>query len=97
MLDLQFISDNIDAIQENCANRGVQVDLEKLLQLATTRKELILEGDQLRSQQKETSAGIPKAKDNEEKQALIAKGKELRKQVAAIEAKSKRGGRTTPL
>ncbi len=72
MLDLQFISDNIDAIQENCANRGVQVDLEKLLQLATKRKELILEGDQLRSQQKETSAGIPKAKDNEEKQALIA-------------------------
>ncbi|HTI51207.1 MAG TPA: serine--tRNA ligase, partial [Planctomycetaceae bacterium] len=82
MLDLQFLCDHIDQVAENCRNRGVSVDLDALLNLKNRRGELILEVDQLRREQNEVSAQIPKEKDAAQKQALIARGKELRQQVA---------------
>ena len=88
MLDLAFICDNKDAVAENCRNRGVEVDLDKLIQLRDRRSELIQQGDQLRHDQKATSSQIPKAAADE-KQALIARGKELREQVGANEAEQK--------
>ena len=88
MLDLAFICDNKDAVAENCRNRGVEVDLDKLIQLRDRRSELIQQGDQLRHDQKETSSQIPKAAADE-KQALIARGKELREQVNENEAEQK--------
>ena len=29
MLDLQYICEHLDAVAENCRNRGVEVDLDK--------------------------------------------------------------------
>jgi seryl-tRNA synthetase len=89
MLDLQFICENLEAVAENCRNRGVDVDLGKVVALRDQRSRLIVEGDALRHQQKETSAQIPQAKDPEQKQKLIAQGKELRQQVATNEAELK--------
>lgn len=89
MLDLQFITDNLDAVRQNCTNRGVQVDLDELVRLGESRKKLIVEGDELRREAKEVSSGIPKEKDADQKQALIAKGKELREKVSAVEAELK--------
>ena len=88
MLDLQFIADNRDAVLENCRNRGVKVDVDRLLALRDQRSGLIVAGDQLRHEQKDLSARIPKA-GGDEKQALIARGKELRELVAANEAQQR--------
>lgn len=89
MLDLQFICDNTDAIRENCRNRGVEIDLDRLLELREERGRLIQEGDRLRHEQKEASAQIPKAANDEEKQKLVEKGRELREQVKQNEARQK--------
>jgi len=89
MLDLQFICDNRDAVEVNCANRGVAVDLNKLIELRESRNQLIQEGDELRHQQKQLSAEIPKTKDAEKNQSLIAQGKELREKISANESKQK--------
>ena len=89
MLDLQFICENPDAIAENCRNRGVVVNLDRLLELRDSRNRLIVEGDGLRHRQKELSAEMPKTKEAEKKQSLIAQGKELREQIAANEAGQK--------
>lgn len=86
MLDLQFLCDNRDLVEANCRNRGVSVDLDGLLRLRDRRSELIQREDSLRHEQKETSAGIPKTKDADEKAKLVARGKELREQIAAAEA-----------
>ena len=59
MLDLQFICDNRDAVAENCRNRGVEVDIDKLVELRERRSGLIQEGDRLRHDQKATSSQIP--------------------------------------
>ncbi len=88
MLDLQFICDNRDAVAENCRNRGVEVDIDKLVELRERRSGLIQAGDQLRHDQKATSSQIPKAAADE-KQSLIARGKELRGLVGENEAELK--------
>jgi seryl-tRNA synthetase len=85
MLDLQFVCENLEAVQQNCRNRGVSVDLSRITSLRELRGKLIAAGDNLRREQKELSAQIPKTKDADEKQKLIAKGKELREAIAANE------------
>jgi seryl-tRNA synthetase len=89
MLDLQFICDNADLVALNCRNRGIQVDLQKVLQLRQRRGEIILQGDNLRREQNEVAQSIPKEKDAARKQAAIARGKELKTIVAANDVELK--------
>jgi seryl-tRNA synthetase len=84
MLDLSFICDHAAEVQENCRNRGVNIDVSKLVALADQRRNLIAAGDKLRHEQKEVSGRIPKASPDE-RPALVARGKELREQVSASE------------
>lgn len=88
MLDLQFICDNADVVRLNCGRRGVEIDLDRLLELRDQRRELIQQGDALRSEQKDVSSKIPKA-SADDRPALIARGKELREQVGTCEATQK--------
>ena len=89
MLDLQFICDHLDEVAENCRNRGVAVDVAAFLTLRDRRGELISQGDQLRREQNELSALIPKEKDTQQKQVFISRGKELRQLVTQREAELK--------
>ena len=89
MLDLQFLCENRDAVQENCRNRGVDVDLDQLIELRDRRGRIIAEGDQLRHEQKECSSQIPRTKNSDQKQTLIARGKGLREQVSQSDAELK--------
>lgn len=84
MLDLQFICDHLDEVEQNCRNRGVQVNLEALIRLRDQRNSLISSGDDHRRQQKEISARIPKA-TAEERPGLIELGRQLREQVTAMD------------
>ena len=85
MLDLQYICDNLEPVAENCRNRGVEVDLDSIVALRGRRSDLITSGDQLRREQKATSSQIPTAESDEAKQALIARGRELREQLQGLE------------
>lgn len=89
MLDLQFICENKAAVAENCTNRGVTVDLDRILELSEQRKRLIQEGDQSRHEQKESSSQIPQTSDPEKKQALIERGKLLRERINLYEVQLK--------
>jgi seryl-tRNA synthetase len=86
MLDLQYICDHVDEVAENCRNRGVAVDLAAFLNLRNDRGLLISQVDRCRREQNELSAQIPKEKDAQKKQELIARGKELRQLVTQKEA-----------
>ncbi|SFI56263.1 serine--tRNA ligase [Planctomicrobium piriforme] len=85
MLDLQFICDNVELIEQNCRARGVKVDLSDLLRLRESRGALITEGDALRHEQKEIAAKIPKA-SAEERPVFVERGKALKVDVAKNEA-----------
>ncbi|MEY3175135.1 MAG: Serine--tRNA ligase [Planctomycetota bacterium] len=84
MLDLQFICDHRDEVVENCRKRGVQADVDAVLRLRQERNELIARADDLRRQQKEVSAQIPKA-SAADRPSLVEQGRVLRDQVAAAD------------
>jgi seryl-tRNA synthetase len=84
MLDLQFICDHRDEVIENCNKRGVQADVDAVIRLRDQRNALIVRGDEIRRQQKDVSARIPKAAADE-RPALIEQGKVLRDEVSAID------------
>lgn len=88
MLDLQYICDNAELVEQNCKNRGVECDLPRILELRQQRSTLISAGDKIRQQQRETAAQIPKA-SAEERPALIEAGKQLKIDVAANESELK--------
>jgi seryl-tRNA synthetase len=88
MLDLQFIYDHLDAVAENCRNRGVKVDLSRFKDLRDRRNGLIAEIDHTRHEQKEVSQQIPKAAAAE-RPALVERGRALRERIAALEAEQR--------
>lgn len=88
MLDLQFICENRDAVIDNCLKRGVTADVDAVIRLRDERNALIAKGDDLRRQQKEISAQIPKA-SAEERPKLVEQGKSLREQVSQTEEQQK--------
>lgn len=85
MLDLQFICDNPELVEQNCKNRGVQCNIARILELRDQRSSLITAGDELRRQQKETAAKIPKA-SADERPGFVEHGKQLKLDVAENEA-----------
>ena len=80
MLDRKFIIQNADAVRENCTRRGVECDVDGIVTKEEQRLEKLRLAEELNRQANETSKGIPKAKDADEKKALIEKGRELREQ-----------------
>jgi seryl-tRNA synthetase len=86
MLDLQFVCENQALVEENCRNRGVHVDVARVVELARQRSQLIVEGDKHRHEQKEIAALIPKIADKEQRQALVDKGKFLKTLVTENDA-----------
>lgn len=63
MLDIKFIRENKDLVEQNAKNRGVQVDVVALLELDEKRRKLIASADELRSQRKQGSKGKPSDED----------------------------------
>jgi seryl-tRNA synthetase len=89
MLDPAFIREHLAAVKANVANRNVKADVDRVVALDDERKRLISETQVLQQRQNAISALIPKEKDKDKKQALIAEGRELRAKVAALEAQSR--------
>lgn len=85
MLDLQFICDHVEDVTQNCRNRGVEADIEKIVRLRQRRGELITAGDALRHDHKESSSKIPQESDPQKKQELIARGKQLKTEISSNE------------
>jgi seryl-tRNA synthetase len=89
MLDLQYICDHRDLVVDNCKKRGVEVNVDAVIRLRDERNSLIAKGDDLRRQQKELSAQIPKAAATE-RAALVEQGKQLRDHVGTTEELQKK-------
>lgn len=80
MLDRKFIVENADLVKENCANRGVEADVDRLVQLDGQRRDLQQKVQDLNTQANQVSKSIGKAKDDEERQARKDEGRRLREQ-----------------
>jgi len=59
MLDIHYVRENAEAVKKNCANRGVNVDIDALLESDKKRREHLQEIEQLRAQLKRGSKTKP--------------------------------------
>lgn len=83
MLDIQFIRDNPDLVEEKSKQKNVKVDIKALLNLDAERRKLLTEAEELR-QKRNQQAGDTKGQKPTDEQ--IAEGKVLKEKLAAIEA-----------
>jgi len=84
VLDRRFILENLAAVRENCARRGISVDLDRFVSLEEERKQLQQKLDELNRGANEVARAIPQA-SQEEKPDLIERGKVLRAERATAE------------
>ena len=75
MLELKYIRENLDTVRENCANRGLSVDLDSLLSLDERRRALIAEQQGLREQRNQLAQAMKGRKPSD---AERASGRQLK-------------------
>lgn len=85
MLDLKFIRENAEAIKENCKNRGVQADVDLVVELAGRRSGLMQELNELRQRQNALSKEIPTAAPDE-RAGIIEESKTVKSRIPQMEA-----------
>lgn len=87
MLDINYIRDKAEAVKQNVANRKMAVDIDKLLLIDDERRTLSQQADELRTQRNSNAEELQSIADkkSEAAQRAIAKGKEIKEQLGAIE------------
>jgi len=86
MLDRKFIVENAELVQQNCRNRNVTVDVARLVELDTQRREKLNEVQELNRRANEVSKTIGQAKDAQEREARKEEGRRLREQKDAAQS-----------
>lgn len=85
MLDRKTILEDPAAVKANCDNRGVEVDVDRFVELESRRRPLEQEAQELNRRANEVSKSIGKAKDQAEREARKNEGRELREQKSKLD------------
>lgn len=75
MLDIRFIRENAERVQESAKQKGYSVDVQQLLELDDSRRELQQQVDQLRTRRNEIASQM---KGGKPEQSLVDEGKQLK-------------------
>jgi seryl-tRNA synthetase len=84
MIDIQFLRDNADLVAEKTVQKKYDVDIARLLQLDTERRDLLQTVEALR-QERNKIADSMKQSQGAPDQALIERGRELKVELAERE------------
>lgn len=84
MLDIRFIRDNAEAVQQNAERKGYKADISKLIELDDTRRNLQQQVDELRERRNHNAA---KMKGGKPEQSLIDEGKQIKVELAELEGR----------
>ncbi len=90
MLDRKYILENATAVKQNCTNRNVQVDVDRLVELETARHAILQQVQELNTQSNVESKKIGQAKDEAERDALKIKARVLRERKDAAQSEHDR-------
>ncbi|GAB1432319.1 serine--tRNA ligase [Spirochaetota bacterium] len=86
MLDPKFIKDNLEAVIKNIADRYMKADAELAVALYEKRNGLIKKLEDERRARNENSAAMKGKLETDKRNALIAEGKRLKDNIAAMES-----------
>jgi seryl-tRNA synthetase len=84
MLDPKYIREHAAEVKQNCERRNVRVDLDRFLQLDEERLSRTRDVEALRAE-RNTVANQMKSVSADDREALIAKGKTLKDEIASKE------------
>lgn len=82
MIDIQFVRDNPEVVKTKTAQKGYNIDIDRLLRLDTDRRELLGRVEALRQRRNENAE---KMKGGKPEQALIDEGKQIKVDLAEQE------------
>lgn len=86
MLDIQFVRDNADLVQEKSEQKGYKVNVGELLELDTERRSKLTQIEELRSRRNKLSDEMKGQKPSEDQ---LATGRQLKEEISAREAELK--------
>ncbi|EFJ45296.1 hypothetical protein VOLCADRAFT_82377 [Volvox carteri f. nagariensis] len=84
-LDFKFIKENVELVATNCKNRFSSADPHKVVALYDEFVALKTQADSLRAERNENSNAMKGKLDAEKRAALIARGQQLKDQLAEVE------------
>lgn len=90
MLDIKFIRDNPELIKEAARKKRIKFKVDDLLGVDYARRRLIQETETLKAEQNVISEKIAKTKNDEEKETLIKKSREVKDKFLENEVELKR-------
>ena len=91
MLDLKFIRNNLDLVKRSIRERGLNLDLDKLMQLDDTRRKILVDLENLRAKRNKTNDEISiLLKEKKNPQEKINSMRELSQEVDHLENDLKR-------
>ncbi len=83
MLDIQYIRDNPELVEEKSKQKGYDVDIRQLLTLDTERRTRLTQAEELRRRRNEQADALKAGKPTPEQ---IAAGKQLKEELVVLEA-----------
>jgi seryl-tRNA synthetase len=86
VLDLRYIRENATAVAENARNRGVEVNVDLVVELADRRSKLIQELNELRQQQNQLAKSVGRERDPEARESLIVESRRTKELIPEREA-----------
>lgn len=85
MLDVKFLRDNFEQVEQRLATRGEAVNLDAFRQLDSQRRELLGQADTLKAEKNRVSALIGKTKDKSQVKEEIVRMKEVSAQIKGLD------------
>ncbi len=86
MLDLRYIRENATAVAENARNRGVEANVDLIVELADRRSELIQDLNELRQQQNQLAKSVGRERDPQARESLIVESRRTKELIPEREA-----------
>ena len=90
MLDIKFVRDNTELVQQALINRGTNLDLNEFLELEKKRREVLADAEALKSKRNTVSQQISVMKKNKENaDTLILEMRSVGEDIAKLDAEVK--------
>ena len=83
MLDIRYITNNVEKVKQSAKEKGYHVDIDRLLELDVQRRQKMTAADELREQRNRHAGAMKGGRPSPE---LIAEGRAIKEQVATAEA-----------
>ncbi len=85
MIDLRHLAERKEEIARNISNRGLNIDLDAVLSLQSSRSDLLSEVELLRKNRNENARKMKGNMDADQRSALIEEGKSLKERISEVE------------